>query len=341
MILDLIRSLFKGKPKTAQACYNLAYDLFQEGACEKALKVLARGETLNPNLPEIYYGKGLCLEKLGEYESAKESLKHALSLSPEDPDCLYNLARIYYTENDLGVALAYAEQASNLVEEPGDEAISYLLGLIYEQMGKIEEAIRYYEQSLAINPEQTLVGIFLGKLYVQQGNYEKAIEILRNLAEQDPQNLDINYELSLCLAKINDWDEAVRYCKRVIEIDPNYKKGYNQLGLAMYCTDHYKEAMENYQKALELDPNYATAVNNLAYTYEKMEKYPEAIGQFEKYLEFTTNTNEIAEIKEHIELLNRKMLEEQDLLPDTPQTAVSSPAPPPIEIEIGETVDSQ
>lgn len=301
---------FLKQAKTAERHYNDSLDLYQAGEYGKALQELDKAEAINPQMAEIHYTKGLCYQQMGQTEEAKQAFQQALSINPDDADTLYNLARIYYIEEDLDVAQAYCEQANNLVGPAGDEQVSYLMGLIHEQQGNTEEAIRCYEQSLSINTEQVLVGTFLAKLYVKQQDYAKAIDLLRTMAELDPNNLEVFYELSLCLAKVGEWEETIRFCKRVIEIDPAYTKGYNQLGLAMYCTNRLEEAVENYNKALQIDPDYATAINNLAYTYEKMQQYDKAIKQFESYLRFTEERpDEKAEIEEHIELLKRKMLE--------------------------------
>jgi tetratricopeptide (TPR) repeat protein len=301
---------FKQQHKSAERYYNDALDLYQAGEYEKALQELSRGESAPGNLTEIHYTKGLCYQQLDKPEEAKLAFQQALSINPEDVDALYSLARIHYNEDDPDVALAYAELAESISSPNGDEQVSYLLGLIYEQQGRVEDAIRSYEFSLSINPEQVLVGIFLSKLYVKSQDYAKAIELLRAMAEHDPNNLEVFYELSLCLAKVGEWEETIKYCKRVIEIDPKYTKGYNQLGLAMYCTNRLEEAVDNYERALVIDPTYATAINNLAYTYEKMQKYEKAIEKFQMYLPYTEERpDEKTELEEHIELLKRKMLD--------------------------------
>jgi tetratricopeptide (TPR) repeat protein len=299
------------RPKTAQMFYNMAVDLYNAGEYERALAELVLAEERNPGLSYIFYNKALCLQQLGRTEEAKEAFQASLALDPDDPDTLYNLARLFYTEDDLDVAMAYLEQARELVEtQGGDDLVCYLLALIYEQQGDIEQAIEFYEKALLLNSEHLLSGIFLSKLYVKRQEYQRAIELLRDLAEKDPNNLDVNYELSLCLAKVGEWEDTIRYCRRVIEIDPNYTKAYNQLGLALYCTERLEEAVESYEKALKIDPSYATALNNLAYTYEKMQNYEKAVDKFTEYLAFRSgNAEERTEIEEHITLLRRKALE--------------------------------
>lgn len=301
---------FSRKPKTAEAYYNRAVDFYAQGQYEKALQDLQNAEALDPHLGVIAYTQGLCYQTLDMIVQAKQAFHKALSLNPDDPDTLYNLARLYYNEDNLEKALSYAEQANALLDESGDEMISCLLGLIFEQQGRPQDAITEYEKSLAINPDQVLTSLFLGKLYVRTQEYQKALHLFRFAVEQDPNNLETNYELSLCLAKLGEWEETIRYCRRTIEIDPTSAKAYNQLGLSLYCTHQYEEAIQYYLQALAIDPNYSTALNNLAYTYEKLQEFNKAIEMFSRYLETKTEpSQERKELIDHIELLKGKLAE--------------------------------
>lgn len=302
--------LFLSKFDAAQWYYNYGLDLYEEENYKQALKEFRKGYHKNPEYALLPYMIGLCYQKLEEFDKAKEAFQETLSLTPEDTDALYNLARLYYNENNLEKALSYAELADRLADEPGDDLISCLLGLVYEALGRSEDAIKAYEKSLSLNLDQPDIGLFLGQLYTKQQDYPKTIELYRKLLEVNPNHLALNYEISLCLAKVGDWEETIRYCKKVTELDPAFSKAYNQLGLAYYCTERLQEAVDTYQKALEIDPTYATVHNNMAYTYEKMQQYDKAITKFKDYLSFRMDhVEERIEIEEHIALLQQKLMQ--------------------------------
>ncbi len=298
------------KPKSPETLYNQSLDLYDRGRYDKALKTLRKAIKQKPDLAIVHYTQGLCHEKLGDLESAKKAFQTCLQYDPQDQDCLYNLARILYNQQELETAMAYAEYADSLVEDPGDDQIAYLLGLIYEEIGDHPLAIAAYKKSLAINPEQIIAGLFLGKLYLQLQQVDEAIDLLRQLAESDPGHLEVNYELAMSLAKKNQWEEAIGYFQRVIEIDSTYITAYNQLGLCFYCTDRLPEAVDCYERALSFQPDYATVINNLAYTYEKMKQYDKAIEKFKAYRPFVEDQpGELVELDEHILLLEQKLKE--------------------------------
>lgn len=311
MPLDLSFMLSIFQPKSSQSIYHKALELYSQKQYQRALRLLQKLEQQKPDWAVLHYTKGLCYQGLDQLQEAKGAYQRALSIEPDDTDCLYNLARLYYDESNLDVALAYAELANDLVAPHGGDAdISYLLGLIYEEQEQIPEAICAYENSLQQNPEQFLCGLYLSKLYIRLQDFDQAIDLLEKLTVLEPDNLEVHFELSLCFAKRNDWEKTIRACKRVIEIDPEYTKAYNQLGLAEYCTGNLDAAIEHYEKALQLQPGFSTAINNLAYALEKAGYYDRAIQKFKEYLPYTVDRPaERAEIEEHIEQLTMKAYE--------------------------------
>jgi superkiller protein 3 len=285
---------------------------YAAGQYEKALRAVASGLHLSPTSALLYYTQGLCHQHLNQAKEAKEAFQKCLRLSPEDTDALYNLARLYYNENDAETALAYAELSLNLMESTPDgcnDVMTYnLMGYLHEALQQTPQAISMYTRSLALDPAQVDIGIFLSRLYAQVQEVSKAIETLVTVTAHDPTHADAFYELSLCLAKSGDWTQTIDACKQVITINPLYTKAYNQLGLALYCVNDLGDAIQYYQKALEIDPNYVTALNNLAYTYEKMERYAEAIQTFTAYLNHDqVSATEKAEVQEHLLLIKQKL----------------------------------
>lgn len=303
---DKLLGLFK--PPSPEVLYNSARDLYQQGQYKKSLQKLDRALKVRPDWAVLPYAKGLCFDKMDQVEAAKQAFKDCLTLTPDDSDCLYNLARLYYEDNSLDVASAYAEQAEMMAEGEGDPQVSYLLGVIYEQQERIEDAVAAYQKSLALNPKQPNVYIYLAGIFMRIHDYISAIETYKTLIEHDPSNSQAMFELAQCFAKTSDWENAIAFCQLVIQLDPKNTLAYNQMGLALYCLGRIEEAIHHYSKALEINPNYATAINNLAYAFEKKGDYVKAIDRFKQYLNhMQDNPAEKVEIEEHITMLQQKV----------------------------------
>lgn len=297
-----------GQPKTSGAFYNRALDLYNQGQYAKALEDLAKARELNASMAEVYYTEGLCHQKLENWDAAKKAFQDCLKRNASDTDALYNLARLYYNEDELDIAQAYLEQAEALLAPTEDPMVLGLMAYIAESQGNTQGAEDLYNRVLALNPESSQTWFYLGKLRIQTGDYPNAASALQHASELDPTNPEIPYEQSLCFAKLGQWEETINACKRVLDLSPNYTKAYNQLGLACYCSNQFEEALHHYEKALSIDPDYITALNNLAYTYEKLEMYAKAVESFSAYIQHLPATSpERKDVNEHIAILQQKL----------------------------------
>jgi Flp pilus assembly protein TadD len=72
----------------------------------------------------------------------------------------------------------------DLMENPNTaEALNYR-GYATRNLGRVEEGIGYYLQSVALDPEYTLVREYLGEAYVIQGRIDLATEQLAEIEKR-------------------------------------------------------------------------------------------------------------------------------------------------------------
>jgi Flp pilus assembly protein TadD len=87
------------------------------GSIHGALRALERAAELSPRHGDTHYFVGLALRRAGRHEDAREALKRALSLRPDDP-------KLYYA---LGLCCTPGEVS-------GEAESSLLAGLAAEQV---------------------------------------------------------------------------------------------------------------------------------------------------------------------------------------------------------------
>ena len=101
----------------------------------------------------------------------------------------YTLATIYYRLGDLNTALEIYNDIKYKYEERGDNrgikwvaVVLHAIGMIHQQQGNYEEAVKLYNQSLKIAEElgnKSGIAITLhqlGMIHQEQGNYEEAVK---------------------------------------------------------------------------------------------------------------------------------------------------------------------
>lgn len=128
--------------------------------------------------------------------------------------CITNLGSIYFDLKEYKIADVYFQQVlDNVKENPNDEVglgnALYSLGGSRQRLGKLKEALQYYQKSLSIREKiGDLNGIALtnwgiGELYVGKGEYNKALPYL-NIALKNNRTLKNLYQECAVLMTLSE-----------------------------------------------------------------------------------------------------------------------------------------
>ncbi|MCL5773728.1 MAG: tetratricopeptide repeat protein [Firmicutes bacterium] len=160
-----------------------------------------------------------------------------------------------------------------------------------EKEEKFGEAVAELREAIKITPDFVDAYCYLGIIYGEIGLLDESITEFRKSIEIDPDlawaynNLGIAYEEKGLL------DEAIVEFKKAVEIDPDYSWAHYNLGKLYDEKNILDESIEEYKKAIEIDPSHAWAHNNLGLIYEKKEMLDEAIDEFEKVVKIFPSGN--------------------------------------------------
>ena len=94
------------------------------------------------------------------------------------------------------------------------------IALIYNDLGKSEEAIAAVEKAMEQNPNDVALMQVEANVYYEMGNMERYKEIMEKVVEQDPNNSALYYNLGISSSKLGDSEAAIGYFKKAAEIDP-------------------------------------------------------------------------------------------------------------------------
>lgn len=99
--------------------------------------------------------KGCKLDDEGDFENAISEYKKSLELDSENADTLFNLGALYLKINKIEDGAKIFEKLSKML--PKDSEVFNLLGIAYSGVGKKAEAVKAWEKSLSLNPDQQKV----------------------------------------------------------------------------------------------------------------------------------------------------------------------------------------
>ena len=119
-------------------------------------------------LVQIYYARGVSLERSNRWNEAERDFRQALKLNPERADVLNYLG---YTFVDKGINL---EEAVSMLEKaralrPLDGMIADSVGWAYYKLGRYQEAARTLEEAVQLAPGASDINDHLGDAYWRIG----------------------------------------------------------------------------------------------------------------------------------------------------------------------------
>jgi tetratricopeptide (TPR) repeat protein len=158
------------------------------------------------------------------------------------------------------------------------------LGYVLVGQGRTAEAIKHYQEALAINPNYSEVINNLGTALLDQGRLDEAAKYYHRAIEIYPGFAEAYNNLGILLTKQGQAAEAIEYYRKSIELNPNRAEFYNNFGNLLATQGQPPQAIEQFQKALEVEPDNAKVRYNLANVLTAQGRRDEAIEQFQQVL---------------------------------------------------------
>jgi tetratricopeptide (TPR) repeat protein len=276
----------------AEALFNLAGLLNQEGASDLALVYDRMALRLRPDFPigQILLGEVLAaqnrpeaavavyrevpresayhyiaqlrvadgLSELGQDSEAAAILEAQANAFPERFEPLYRLGNLHRSAERFEAAEDAYARALERIPEPQARhwTVLYFHGIALERTDRWDAAEARFKQALELQPEQPYVMNYLAYSWVEQKqNLERAQEMLRRAVELRPEDGYIVDSLGWVYYRLGKYDRAVEKLERAVELRPADPTINDHLGDAYWKVGRKQEARFQWQRALSLDPD--------------------------------------------------------------------------------------
>ena len=139
---------------------------------------------------------------------AIQEFTRALERNPALPEAHAQLAYAYYFELqwDLSVKMCEDELALN----PDDSNAVKLLGSLYRQQGRLEDAVALLEKAIRLRPDDYEILFQLGLLAQAKNDYPQAVAILEKVTRLSPDFPPAHVTLVRAYSKLKRTDDARR-----------------------------------------------------------------------------------------------------------------------------------
>ncbi|MCS4240052.1 tetratricopeptide (TPR) repeat protein [Myroides gitamensis] len=235
---QLIDLGYKGNESYYTAVEKATGEVQNFGQDSKMRDVLVKqGTHTDPKLvkeeskrPEIVKNLALIYYQEGQYDQAEKAIVEARKSNPDDTNLMLTQMDLYLKSNNMGKYEEIAKEA--LAKNPNDDLLLYNLGVTSYQAGKIEDARKYYEQAIRINPKNE------------------------------------NAYLNMAFIKLQP-DEELTNKMNSLGMSAADNKKYEQLQKEKKAI--YRDAMNDLEKVLAINPTNEEAIQTLKNIYRALE----------------------------------------------------------------------
>jgi len=175
-----------------------------------------------PNLVGAHMGIGQLYMGKGEYQKAADAFRKALQANPEEAPALIALGDAYSALKDQRSAYEAYSQATRA--NPRDPVSHQRVALLLsERPDQLDEALKYAEKAVSLEPNGPHTLDTLGWVYFQRGDVEQALPRLTDASRQLPQDPLVQFHLGMAYYKKKDFAEAKEKLEYSLRLSKEFK----------------------------------------------------------------------------------------------------------------------
>lgn len=263
----------------ANAEYEKKWELFRHilGTHSSPLvrAVAAEGLALNPTEGE---NRSRLFNALNDsLQVVRMAASAALAMIP--PDMLTQVEREMLTPHLEGYK-------KSLIVRLDEWSAHYNLGNFYLVQQKLDDALKSYNVSIAINKESVLPLVNAGYTHSLLGNYDEAEKKLRDALVLEPGNESANLNLALLLGELKRMDEAEDVFREILHNNRSSAVAAFNLSIIVSSRD-ISECLTFGKNAVENAPRNSRYRYTYAYFLNQAERREEAISELTKVINET------------------------------------------------------
>ena len=222
------------------------------------------------------------------YVTSKDQILMAKGIDFSDYN--YNkkieVARNFYYSAEYDQAISELKSLFNEKSDVYD--VPLLLGKCYKEKGDTYSAIDYFNQAVAIDPNNTEAYSERYQLNWKRDYWsDSKNDIVKLISLSSEFDESLTFSLGYCNSKLNNYNEAFENYTKLLKFNPKHSTAYNNRGVIYGIRGDHQAALSDYMNALknskyENDESKGLYLNNAANELNKLNKKAEACVYWSK-----------------------------------------------------------
>ena len=215
-------------------------------------------------------------QKSGHIENAIPAMRLAIQQDPQSESYRFRYGMLL--TNALAPAAAIIRLEEALKVFPRSPRLWFALGIAQFKQSKNDEAAKAFKHALEFDAKFAPALAYLGLTYEELGQYEEAVRLYDNALAIDEKMAVANYLAATSLLKQNSVDLArvEKYLARTVQLDPSFAEARLSLAKVYIRAERFNEAVAELERVTKLAPDLAEAYYHLGRLYVRLKRQNEA-----------------------------------------------------------------
>jgi len=228
--IEDLEAVFHARPQDPNVAYTLASAYIKANQLDKAEPLIHDLEKQDSAEAHFIVGS-YYLEKLDHRRAVKE-FTQVVERNPTFPDAHAQLAYAYFFESKWDLSVKMCEE--ELAFDPDDDNAVKLLGSLYRQRGRLDEAAALLDKAARQDPNDYEILYQIGLLDVAKNDYSRAVAVLEKVTRLNPDFPPAHITLVRTYGKLKRSDDAQREQGIVDRLDAQRKNQPTVRDKALY-----------------------------------------------------------------------------------------------------------
>jgi tetratricopeptide (TPR) repeat protein len=249
----MLEELLSKQAQNIKALRLLASIYAAMGRREESAEIWRTVAAIDPTDPEATYEVGMSLARNEDWQGLRSQMLAAERNGAAD-------SRHYLLMGEADLELGYKGEAEKyLLKATSEERAVYLLGRLYYEQGRLDDAEGMFKEVLRRNPDNYSSHLHLGWLYFSRNDKRRALEQYRRAVELNPGDPLAALSLAALLEEMDRYEEAISRYRDGLAlpgIPPSEKrKAYNSLSRLLVERGRLGEAVSVVERGLAEFPD--------------------------------------------------------------------------------------
>jgi Flp pilus assembly protein TadD len=255
-----VRRILATEPLCPDARFLLAYTLLRENLAKESLAEYTAAARLRTPTSEDLRNVALDYVLLGDYPDADHWAQRALQSDLHDPENLYVLGRIRYGTGKFEDAVKYFEEA--LAISPDNVKVENNLGLAYEGLNEVDKGIDAYQKAIVFGDksgkpsEQPMINLAI--VLAHRSDLDGALALLTRAVTIAPEDANIREHLGHVYLERNELPQAQVQLEKAVSISPSDARLHFLLGQVYRREGFNENANAEFSRSAFLNGSHST-----------------------------------------------------------------------------------